>query len=165
MKNFNRLPEVEEIEKIKSHFYGLLSQAENQYQEIKGALAFIDQLAGHDQFQVAFATGGWRETALLKTNSIGFDIEQHVFKSSNDHYSRAEITKLAMSEALSSVNNSSFSSVTYVGDGLWDLHTSNGLGIDFIGVDVHGKGRLSHAGAEKVIGDFLDGRIGEWLKI
>lgn len=165
IQNFDRLPEVEEIEKIKTHFYGLLAQAENQYREIKGALAFIDQLAQHGQFQVAFATGGWRETAILKMNSIEFAIENHVFKSSNDHYSRAEITKLAIEESLSRANSSLFSAVTYVGDGLWDLHTSNGLGIDFIGVDAHGKGKLGKAGAEKIVRNFQDRRIGEWLSL
>lgn len=162
-RNYGRLPLAEEIEQVKAHFFGLLSGLGNPYQEVNGALEFIKKLDAHPDFAVAFATGGWRETAVLKANAIGFDIEHYVLKTSNDHFSRAEITRMAIGGSLDRSGIENFDQITYLGDGLWDLHTSNGLGIEFIGVDVRGRGRLQNAGADRVVRDFSDPRIGKWL--
>ena len=41
--------------------------------EIPGAMQFVSRLRKHPSVRVAVATGGWKETALIKLRAIGLD--------------------------------------------------------------------------------------------
>ncbi|HAS47216.1 MAG TPA: hypothetical protein DCS93_42430 [Microscillaceae bacterium] len=159
-----RMPTKEDIITIKNHFYGLLLQRANEFTEVKNALIFIQQLSSMPDVEIGFATGGWKETAELKCNTIGLDLNNFIFKSSNDHFQRDKIMELVIEEAVNKHHNAEFESITYFGDGLWDLKATQALGINFIGVDNTQNHKLRKAGVEKVISDYEDlDRILGWI--
>ncbi|NER16097.1 HAD family hydrolase [Spongiivirga citrea] len=163
-KWFNRKPKKEEIENLKLYFKNLLKDHIQQCTEIEKSLAFIKQTSLKTDFAVGFATGGWKETAELKCNSVGLSLNDYIFKSSNDHYNRAKIIEFVIEEALRINNVKAFESITYFGDGLWDYKTTRALGIDFIGVDFKNNRKLKNIGVEKVIGNFAEPeKILSWI--
>ena len=100
----------------------------NKIKSIPGAIQFINRLSEMENIRVSFATGGWYETALLKLYSAGFNFtKKHIF-SSNDHYKRTEIIKMAQSR-LANQNNYS---CTYFGDAEWDKQACKELEMNFI---------------------------------
>lgn len=164
-KHFDRGPSKAEVLEIKKHFLALLKSRESEIKEIDGALNILKLLKQERDFVVALATGGWKETAHFKLNSIGFDLGDLVFVSSNDHFDRSTITSMAIAKSSNKYGKRSFEKTTYVGDGLWDLRTSKAMGINFIGVDFHQNNQLTSAGADHVIYDFTNTtQFLEWLK-
>ena len=159
-----RTPTENEVIELKSHFYQLLNQRIKEITEIKGAMKTLNTLIRHPEYAVAFATGGWKETAILKLTSIGFEIGETPLVSSNDHFSRLEITRIAIEKALTEKGLTAFDSVTYIGDGLWDFQSSMELGINFIGLDVQGNNTLLNAGATQVTNDLENlEQIRSWI--
>lgn len=157
-EEFKRQPTVEEICSIKNHFLGLLQEQSeidsSKFLEVSGSVAFYAFLR-EKGYPVAIATGGWRETAIFKLEKVGLEIEEIPFANSNHHYSRSEITKLAIDKARQN-NESDFKRIICFGDGKWDFLTCHELGIEFIGVDFYETGILKELGAENVITDFTD---------
>lgn len=154
--HFDRKPTELEINKIKSHFFDLLVERHQEFVEIPNSLKFIEYLHSLNNYTIAFATGGWKETAILKTKSIGLDLNSFVLKSSNDNFKRAEIIKLAVQEALKSKSLKRFQSVTYIGDGVWDLKVCLQLNLQFIGIDFKKNEKLKKAGADIIFTDFIE---------
>jgi phosphoglycolate phosphatase-like HAD superfamily hydrolase len=161
----NRVPEKKEIIIIKAHFKSLLEGRINEFTQIEKALSFINLICKEPNFEIGFATGGWKETAELKCSSVGLNLNEFIFKSSNDQVSRAKIIELVWKEALDKNRIENFEAVTYFGDGLWDYKTTNELGIDFIGVDSKSTNRLYNVGVEKIIENYAESnKILNWLK-
>ncbi len=102
--------------------------SENPATEIPGASELIKKLKEHNSISISIATGGWQETALLKLQSAGVDVSGIPIASSNDHYSRTEIMKVAREKA----NVCSNHAITYFGDAAWDLKASSDLGYNFV---------------------------------
>ena len=155
-KGRGRSPLAEELAAFKDLFFQLLAKRSAQFRAIPGALAYLQFLEKTEGQALAFATGGWRHTALLKTHSVGFALENYVLKTADDHISRTDIMRAAMEAALAQNQLDFFREVVYYGDGLWDLRATNDLGLDFIGVDHHQKGELASAGVQTVIRDFRE---------
>ncbi|WP_203256240.1 HAD family hydrolase [Hyunsoonleella ulvae] len=155
-KWLHRIPTQDEINLIKHEFYKLLNHKIHEISTVYGALEFIDYISSHTDFKIAFATGGWEETAKLKCSTFGLQLEQYILKSSNDHFDRTKIMQLAIDEALLRTKTDGFDKIVYFGDGLWDYKSTLKLGIDFIGVDYHGSGKLKKAGCETILKDFSD---------
>ena len=163
-KWLNREPRKEEIETIKTHFKNLLENSVNEFTEIDKALSFIKFLSKNPNFEIGFATGGWKETAELKCNSIDLRLNDFIFKSSNDHFNRAKIIELVIKEALNKHRIENFETVIYFGDGLWDYKTTNELGIDFIGIDFKNNNKLYNAGVKKIIENYSESnKILNWI--
>jgi beta-phosphoglucomutase-like phosphatase (HAD superfamily) len=95
---------------------------------IDGAAEFLAKLVGRKDVVVAFATGGWLETARMKLDAANIHLPEIPIASSSDHYSRIEIMKKAQNQA----GYSQYKSKTYFGDGPWDLEASLDLGYNFI---------------------------------
>jgi phosphoglycolate phosphatase-like HAD superfamily hydrolase len=69
--------------------------------------------------------------------------------------SRDEIVHRAIEKAKFHYDCRNFSTVVYVGDGVWDVTTAKNLGIGFIGVSAAEKRyRLKKAGAKFICRDF-----------
>ena len=117
-------------EKIKSTFVSKIAArlTKISIQEIPGASLFIAQLKARDDVVISFATGGWYESAVLKLASAGIDFSNIVIASSNDHYSRVEIMKIAQKRAI----GNTLLGFTYFGDGNWDLKACQELGVNFV---------------------------------
>jgi len=117
---------------IKAHFVEALSShiGENgPFKEVPGAKKMLDSFHASDVHSVAIATGGWRDTALLKLESANFDLSQFPLATSDDSFERSEIMQLALSRL-----GSEFHSITYYGDGPWDRDACLALGWNFVAV-------------------------------
>ena len=162
---FNRKPEKEEVENVKSYFKNLLKNHTPHFIEIEKSLSFIELASMQSEFEIGFATGGWKETAELKCNSVGLNLNNYIFKSSNDHYNRGKIIEFVIEEALVKHDLKKFESITYFGDGVWDFKTTQAIGIDFIGVDYTNNGKLKDLGVKKILKNFIDSeKIFHWIK-
>ena len=149
--HLGRQPSKQEPIAFKKYFLKLISQRKQEISEINGATETLNALLERPEYAVALATGGWRETALFKLSAAGFDLEGTVLVTANEHYDRTLITRIAIEESLTKENRNSFDSITYIGDGLWDLRMSQSLRINFIGIDAYGNNKLVNAGAANVI--------------
>jgi phosphoglycolate phosphatase-like HAD superfamily hydrolase len=97
---------------------------------ISGAFEFLSQLIARHDVALAFATGGWFESARMKLDAAGLDFPTIPLLSSSDHHQRIEIMKSAEVRA----NGSGYKSRTYFGDGSWDQKASAVLGYNFVSV-------------------------------
>lgn len=133
----------------------LIMEAEanpDRFQPLPGAVAFIDAVRSHPRLEVAFATGGWTESAQIKLQMAGIDIEGLAMATSSDRNCRVDIIRLAAERA----GQTDLPSV-YLGDGLWDLKATQELDLPFIGIG-SGTPALLAAGATAVFADFQNPR-------
>ena len=115
---------------IKSKFVEKIQESidDNKLSAVPGAPEFISRLQARDDVTVTIATGGWYESAVLKLNAVGIDHADIPIASSSDHYSRAEIMKIAEKKG----GADSYQTRTYFGDADWDKEASSALGYNFI---------------------------------
>ena len=99
--------------------------------EIPGASDFIKRLMEHPRVRIAVATGGWKETALIKLRAIGLDPGRLSVASSSDAIGKADIMRIAARRALPS---GGVKRRTYFGDSPYDREASRELGYDFIAI-------------------------------
>jgi len=110
------------IDNIRSHIQKI------PVAEVSGAGHFIDLLKFRSDIRIGIATGGWQETAKLKLNSTGIDIDGIEISSSNDAISRINI----MQHSLRRMGGEPSSRVTYFGDASWDKKACKKLDWNFI---------------------------------
>lgn len=122
------LSELEELVKpvFIENIKGVLRQ--EPAEEVKGAKEFVSYLMNDGNYKISLATGGWYETAKLKLDSAGFNVDDLVIASSNDHFSRVEIMKLARLK----IDREQNFPVTYFGDALWDVKACEELGFNLV---------------------------------
>ena len=106
---------------------------------VRGALATVERLLGDPAWNVGLATGGWRSTATAKLRSAGFDPEQLVLCTSDDHHQRREIMDLCRQTV-----GGTHDRTVYVGDGTWDLRATRELGWGFVAVGERLEGAHPH---------------------
>lgn len=99
--------------------------------EIPGARAFVEGLMQCPRVRVAVATGGWKETALIKLQAIGLDPGRLPIASCSDAMSKADVMRIAERRALPERGARRRS---YFGDRSYDREVSQQLGYDFIGI-------------------------------
>ena len=126
------------VEKISRHI-----ETRGPFVTIDGAVEFVARNQAADGRRVAIATGGWRESALLKLESAGFDIDGIPLVTSDDAPSRIEIMQAALARL-----GSEFESVTYFGDAEWDRRACRSLGWNFVAVGPGLGGIDSYAGID-----------------
>ncbi|MEO1203358.1 MAG: HAD family hydrolase [Pseudomonadota bacterium] len=110
---------------------------------IDGAIQFIDSVRRAADTRVAIATGCWRESALLKLRTSGFNIEGIPIATSDESPSRVEIMRSALR-----MTGSAPGTVTYFGDAEWDQRACDDLGWDFVAVGPRLRGIESFAGVQ-----------------
>ncbi len=131
------------LEDVRSVFVQLLEQHVNvhgPFLEIPGASDFLRRLDASADHAVAFATGGWRESAMLKLDSAGLAWNGWALASSNDHYERTGIMEIALSQL-----GRAFETVSYYGDGPWDRDACKTLGWNFVAVGPQLRGLESYS--------------------
>lgn len=111
---------------------------------IQGAAALIQDIQSRN-IPIAIATGDWRESILVKLNASGIPFDNIPMTTSSEYYSRSEIIASSIKKA-----GGNLSSSVYVGDGHWDLRTSQKLGIGFIGCGTK-LDRLRQEGAQYIL--------------
>ncbi len=120
------------IPMIRRRFVSALSdhvEKEGPFQEIPGAMKYFHAYRESTDHCVAIATGGWRESAMLKLDSAGFDVTDVPLATSDDSACRSEIMQIAVNAL-----GSEFESITYYGDALWDKKACDELGWNFVAV-------------------------------
>jgi len=85
------------------------------FRELPGAKEFVAEICATPDHVCAYATGGWRVSAMLKLETSGFNVEDIPLSSSDDSAERRTIMLRALEK-----HGESFESVTYYGDGSWD---------------------------------------------
>lgn len=120
--------------------------------EVPGAVHAVARLTSGPH-AVALATGDWRESAEIKLERAGFEIEGLPLATADDALAREDIIRLAYQRAGATTHPH----VVYVGDGPWDLEAARSLGFAVVGVAPDGQdGRLREAGVQDIIRDFGD---------
>lgn len=99
------------------------------FAEMPGARVFVQSLHNSTTHRIAYATGGWRGSALLKLSLSGFPVTGVPLVTSDDHFQRKEIMLHALRQL-----NGVFETVTYYGDGHWDAVAAKALGWQFVPV-------------------------------
>lgn len=149
---------VDELEKVvKPSFIAKVSShlAEHGLEAIPGAREFLKELSDKSDAVVSFATGGWRESAELKLQAAGIPFDAHSFASSNDHFSRIEIMKVAEQKARNQLSKEGtgelklLATPIYFGDADWDKRACEQLGYQFVLIG----NRTQH---EQQLSDFSD---------
>lgn len=160
-ERLNRAPEEAEVLKFKSHFVRLLedyrAKDSSLFAEITGAGSMLNRLNQESDWKAAIASGGWRDSAILKLKAAGIEANNYPSAFADDGYSREEILQSAISRSEKFYQQKHFDRVVSIGDGVWDVRTARNLGFPFLGIGAgERKGKLRRAGAAHVIENFAD---------
>jgi phosphoglycolate phosphatase-like HAD superfamily hydrolase len=127
------------------------------FAEIAGAASMLERLNQEPEWKVAIASGGWRDSAILKLKAARIEANNCPAAFADDGYSREEILQSAISKAKSLYQQNRFARIVSIGDGVWDVRTARNLEFPFLGIGIEDAERkLRRAGASHVIKDFAD---------
>lgn len=121
-----------QVRQIESIFLAALKayiRINGPFIEIPGANMYLEKLCTSLSHRVAIATGGWKDSAVLKLSSAGFELREVPIATSSDSTDRAEIMTIAATRL-----GDRFESITYYGDGVWDRDACAELGWQFVPV-------------------------------
>lgn len=152
-----RTPHATETMRIRLRFLRLLEEAATQDREITevpSATAALESLKGLG-WSIALATGGWRDSAMLKLSKAGLAVDGLVLASADDAETREQIVQLAITRAADKLGISSFQKLVYVGDAVWDMQVCKRLGISFVEIGLKSR-ELHEEGASCVLADYLN---------
>ncbi|MBK8490342.1 MAG: HAD family hydrolase [Saprospirales bacterium] len=125
------------------------------YREVPFARTTVERLLADPSFEVAIATGGWREPALFKLRHLLFPVEAIPLVGADHKHTREAI----LQEAVELVRKTEpqITRTVYIGDALWDVRTTRQLEMSFVGIRVRGDVELLQCeGVRHVFTDFSD---------
>lgn len=160
-KHLTRIAQDDEILAVRQAYVRRLSREiaknPNSFQAVPGALEIVAELGRMKDVCVCLATGGWRDSALLKLNAVGIAADGIPIATSDDIDQREAIMLLACEHARVHKNCEVFVDVLYVADHVGDFANATKLGYRFIGIagDDAAQG-LRQAGALHIMRDYLD---------
>ncbi len=145
---------------VKHKFLQILNFQRNNFPEkftaVTGSRNFVELLNQSENIIVGFATGSWKESGWLKLDSIGISANDIFYSNSDESDKRFQIITNVLEKVKSKRGIKKFEKIIYFGDGEWDFRAAEILGIDFIGVDFHGTGRLNSLNPAHIIKDFTE---------
>lgn len=168
-QTLGRDPQPEEMDRLTAALLqgtkARLASYEPEKMIVTGAPRALERLA-EDGWRVAIATGGWRDTALLKLERAGIPIRDKAVAFADDAPGRSQIIALAVERSRAREGGNEFERVVYVGDAFWDLNAAGRLGFGFVGRAAPDKReRLVHHGAQCILSDYADyGLLLEYLE-
>lgn len=137
-KHVGRKPNLDEIQTIKNKFFNLLeSQIRNNKlhcQPLLGAQTIFERIARLTCWDIAIATGCWRDSAFIKLKYANLPHHNIPLGCGDDHIERYEIINIAIERAKNHYKQKQYKTVVYVGDKHWDYKASQKLRVKFIGV-------------------------------
>ena len=125
-------PAPQLIAATKQRFIALLRkhiEDHGPFREIPGAVHYVSRLLASPGHYVAYATGAWRESALLKLQSAGLPTQGVSLSTSSEFEDRVSIMRGALANAPATIGR-----ITYYGDGVWDQKAVSELGWEFVAV-------------------------------
>ena len=138
----NKIQEKEQIMEVRIKFGELIRQyLQNGGKCLPkgGAIYLINKLLAEADYEVGFATGGWRHTAKMKLRHAGFNLKNTILTSSDDGDERVVIMKKCLLQL-----DHCFQRVVYIGDAEWDMQATKTLGWHFIGIGARLKGKCEY---------------------
>jgi|NOAtaT_7_FD_contig_41_654988_length_1367_multi_9_in_0_out_0_2 phosphoglycolate phosphatase-like HAD superfamily hydrolase len=159
MQHFGRVSSEPEVQVFQEHYLFRLQEARDRdpfpFQEVPGASALIAHLQQQPGYRACVATGGWRRPAMLKLGHIGISPDTLPITGADGCRTREEILQAAIQDACSRWGD--FEKTVYVGDAVWDVHTTRAMGLNFLGVGhVADVQALKDQGAHQIVQDFQD---------
>lgn len=157
-ERLGREPSADELVHLQSAFHARLTQMahlDGAYAALPGAAGLLADLRAREDWAVALATGGWRDTALFKISCSGLNIDGLPAAFGEDGPSRQGIVRAAIDRARG--EGADFARIVCIGDAVWDVRTARSLGYPCIGVATGKRAaRLAAEGASHVVADFRD---------
>jgi phosphoglycolate phosphatase-like HAD superfamily hydrolase len=132
----DRIPTGDEVARFQERLLELLAEESTNIggiQPILGASSILSKLLTSSSYCVAYAGGAWTASSIFKLQSANLPIQNIPYAFSDDDESREGITAIALSRAEQQYGRS-FSSIVYVGDGIWDVRSARKSGYAFIGI-------------------------------
>ncbi|MCB9287785.1 MAG: HAD family hydrolase [Lewinellaceae bacterium] len=159
-QHFGRPSNETEVRRFQEHYVELLQYnrrtAPQDYLEVPGARQAIAALEQDSRYLIGVATGGWKWSAEVKLEHVGITIDHRLFSGADGKAAREHIIEEVVAAARE-LHGAPFTKVVYIGDAIWDVHTTRNLQLDFIGIRRRGDfGLLQQEGARHVIRDYLD---------
>lgn len=160
LQHFGRQSEEKEVEAFQAMYLGLLQEVREKdpgpFQEVPGAAALISLLLERRQdYRVCVATGGWKRPAELKLRHIGIPVENVPVTGADGRRTRQEILQAAIDDAQERWGI--FQKTVYIGDAVWDVHTTREMCMDFLGVAYTADWReLEALGVQHILPGFLE---------
>ena len=158
-KHFQQGIPGEVEERVREKFVDIMlerfSKDHVRLRPLPGAEDAVHLLLSSGEWQVAIATGSWRESAELKLMNAMLELERIPIFSANDAVSRTAIMGLAAKTMRARAGVKEFEKVVYLGDAPWDVRASRELGMAFLGVGARAS-ELSRLGASHTIKDYAD---------
>ncbi len=156
-QHFKRVAEAEEMEIFQEQFVNLLEQkrrvSPEKFMEVPGARETMDRLLADERFELGIATGGWERPARLKLRHVGIPVERMIVSAADNQVTREDILQRAIDVA--TAKQEQLQRTVYIGDAIWDVHTTRNMGLDFVGLRLQGDfASLTSVGAQTVIQDY-----------
>jgi phosphoglycolate phosphatase-like HAD superfamily hydrolase len=157
-RQFQRNASLSEQLAIEESFLTLFDQSLNNHppKPIPGVHSLFEQLHQEKNVRLAIATGSYHRSAMLKLKHANLLLSHLPLSSCSEHIERIEIMKLAKQKAHQHYQIDAFRSVTYVGDGPWDVKASQHLAWNFIGIaSNYTPTQLKNWGVNIVLNDYF----------
>ncbi|MGD9592431.1 MAG: HAD family hydrolase [Candidatus Berkiella sp.] len=127
----------------------------NPPEPIFGVHELFEQLHQEKNLCLAIATGSYYRSAALKLKHANLLLSHLPLSSCSDSMTRIDIMKAAKQKAHKTYQVTDFRTITYVGDGPWDIQASRTLAWNFIGIaSNYTAEQLKNWGAKTVIQNY-----------
>ena len=137
-REYGRGPTNEEVRMVQAEFLSqldtVLDGEDCPSAPVAGAIEFLAAIDSSPVIAASIATGGWEASCRRKLAKSGFSADHIPLASSDDAMSRVGIMECSLCYAKKTYEQQDFRSVTYIGDGSWDMKASKQLEWNFIGV-------------------------------
>lgn len=137
-RHIGREPTNQEISTIKNTFHAALENLFHQNAKaclpMPGAQTIFSDIEKLGYWDIAIATGCWRDSALIKLNYGGIVHHDRPLANADDHLERTSIILTAVERAKAHYQRQAYQEVIYVGDRMWDHNATAALKIGFVGV-------------------------------
>lgn len=153
-----RHPSTAELDAIEEEFLRLFEEilAHTPPTPIPGVRGLFDELANQKDIALAIATGCYLRSAALKFTHANLPFHHLPIGTSNDSAIRTNIMQAAHRRAKETYDTHEFDSITYIGDGPWDVHAVQKLRWNFIGISSnYSEENLKELGAKHVIKNYV----------
>jgi phosphoglycolate phosphatase-like HAD superfamily hydrolase len=154
-QQWGRSPTAAELATVQQRLLERLA-AGDRVEPVVGAAEILAGLMASPNHAVAYAGGAWTASALFKLRAAGLPIESIPFAFSDQAESRVGIMAVALARAEQYYGHK-FSSLVYVGDGVWDIRSARQLSYGFIGLATgEAAAALRAEGATWIFPDYRD---------
>jgi phosphoglycolate phosphatase-like HAD superfamily hydrolase len=158
VRHFGREATPEERQRFEDHYVGMLIDKRRttpgQFREVPGAVACWAALHTDDRYVLGIATGGWCAPAQVKLAHVGIQPVPPYSAYADGMEQREHILAQAINLAKA---DHAIRSVVYVGDAVWDVHTTRNLQLPLIGIRHRGDHEvLRREGVRHVLSGYED---------